>query len=113
MTCGSLEIEIMNAVWGMLSENDDREISVKDVTAFLAENGIERAYTTVKTVMDRLSVKGTLARYRNGKKFFYSATTTKSELASQAVGLVVKRFFNGSKIDFLRFVEKECESLLV
>ena len=61
---GTLEIEIMNAIWSMLEENEDRNIAILDVVNFLENNGCMRAYTTIKTVMDRLVVR---AHYQDSK----------------------------------------------
>ena len=67
MVCGKLEIDILNSIWRMTDEYEDRDISIQDVVDDLSENGIERAYTTIKTVMDRLTVKSILVRYKVGK----------------------------------------------
>lgn len=113
MMYGILEIEIMNIIWELQELNEDVNISVSDIVNVLNENKIERAYTTIKTVMDRLVSKGILVRYRNNKKFFYRSTLDKEEAAKKAVEAVTEQFFDGSKIKMLRFIEKECEYLLV
>ena len=77
MVCGSLEIEILNTFWNLTSNNEDIDISIQDVVDELSKNGTERAYTTIKTVMDRLVTKSILVRYKVGKKFFYKATMDK------------------------------------
>lgn len=113
MIYGQLEIEIMNVIWNKLDINEDIDISIADVVEDLSENNIDRAYTTVKTVMDRLVSKDILVRYRNGKKFFYKTTVDRYEASKQAVETLAKHFFEGSTVKMLRFVEKECEALLV
>ena len=70
MNCGSLEIEILNTFWNFASENEDVDISIQDVVDVLSQKGTERAYTTIKTVMDRLVAKSIHVRYKVGKKFF-------------------------------------------
>ena len=57
MVCGSLEIEILNIFGTFTSANEDVDISIQDVVDELSKNGVERAYTTIKTVMDRLVSK--------------------------------------------------------
>lgn len=57
MVCGKLEIDILNSFWNLTANDEDRDISIQDIVDELALNGIERAYTTIKTVMDRLTVK--------------------------------------------------------
>ena len=43
MVCGKLEIDILNSVWNMTEECEDRDISVQDVVDDLAQNGTQRA----------------------------------------------------------------------
>jgi predicted transcriptional regulator len=70
---GPLEHRVMETVWRR------GECSVKDVYA-----GFEAstAYTTVMTTMDRLYKKGLLARRKQGRAYFYSATASRDELDS-------------------------------
>ena len=113
MVYGVLEIEIMNAIWKLQEQNEDINISVADIVKSLNNNDVQRAYTTIKTVMDRLDSKGVLVRYRSGKKFFYKSTVDKNEASQKAVEEVLNQFFDGNYIQMLRFVEKECKNLLV
>ena len=108
MVCGKLEIDILNAFWNLTQEDEDIDISIQDVVDELAQSGVERAYTTIKTVMDRLTVKSLLVRYKSGKKFFYKVTVSKNEAAAEAVNEVADNFFDGSHVNLLRFVEREC-----
>lgn len=113
MIYGILEIEIMNVIWNLQEQNEDVNISVADVVENLNNNKIERAYTTIKTVMDRLVSKDVLVRYKNNKKFFYKSAVDKSEAAKDTVKEVSAQFFNGDYTKMLRFIERECEQLLV
>jgi predicted transcriptional regulator len=113
MVCGSLEIEILNTFWSLNSINEDADISIQDVVDNLAQNGTERAYTTIKTVMDRLVTKSILVRYKVGKKFFYKTTMDKREMALDMLNEFTNNFFNGNHADMMRFVEKEMVELLV
>ena len=108
MTCGKLEIDILNSFWKLTAQNEDMDVSIQDIVNDLSKSGVERAYTTIKTVMDRLTVKSVLVRYKVGKKFFYKAAMDKQEMALEAVRTVAKQFFNGSYSDLLMFVEREC-----
>lgn len=108
MLCGKLEMEILNSFWKLTESNEDRDISIQDIVDDLAKSGIERAYTTIKTVMDRLTVKSILVRYKSGKKFYYKAATDRHEMALATVKEVAKKFFGGSYTDLIRFVENEC-----
>ena len=111
MACGSLEIEILNSVWDLTNSENKSDISIQDVVDYLSEKGLERAYTTIKTVMDRLVAKSVLVRYKSGKKFFYNATVDKDEMAANAVNEIIENFFNGSSTDLIRFVENKYQLL--
>ena len=113
MACGSLEIDILNSIWRMTEESEDRDISIQNIVDDLSAHGIERAYTTIKTVMDRLTVKSVLVRYKAGKKFFYKAAMNKDEIAKESVKEITEQFFDGNYVSLLHFVEKECDALLV
>ncbi|MBR1753815.1 BlaI/MecI/CopY family transcriptional regulator [bacterium] len=110
---GTLEIEIMNAIWTMLEMDDNRNIAISDVMFFLQSNGCERAYTTIKTVMDRLVSKGILARYKNGRKFFYLSTVSRFEATMMSVQKVSNQFFNGNFSDMIKFIEQNCETFVM
>jgi predicted transcriptional regulator len=70
---GELEAKIMQVMWRK------EELSVQDVLNELPSQK-PLAYTTVMTVMDRLSKKGLLLRKRRGKKYIYRAALSEAEL---------------------------------
>lgn len=108
-----MEIDILNSFWNLTANDEDRDISIQDIVDELALNGIERAYTTIKTVMDRLTVKSVLVRYKVGKKFYYKATMNRNEMAMDAVKTVAEQFFNGNYVELIKFVEKNTQNVLV
>ncbi len=110
-THGSLENEIMNAVWSLeesAEDCDNLSISVSDVSDFINSFGTPKAYTTVKTVMDRLVDKDYLEREKCGKKFFYSSTCSRSERASSAIRTLAGQYFNNDIKSLMKALEKEC-----
>ncbi len=113
MVCGKLEIDILNSFWHLAAQNEDRDVSIQDVVDNLSECGIERAYTTIKTVMDRLTVKAILVRYKSGKKFFYKAAMSKEEMAAEAVKTITEQFFNGNYSELIRFAEEKAQNILL
>lgn len=113
MVCGKLEIDILNSFWNLTETSEDIDISIQDIVDDLSKNGIERAYTTIKTVMDRLTVKSILVRYKVGKKFFYKATMSRNEMTMDAIKETAEQFFNGNYVDMMKFIEHECNDLLV
>lgn len=112
MSLGSLEIEILNSVWKLQSIDEDMNISVKDVVDDMMQSGLQRAYTTVKTVMDRLSSKELLVRYRSGKKFFYKSVMDRNEMAISSIKELSSQFFNGDINEMLHFMEEQCLNLV-
>lgn len=110
---GSLEIEIMNAIWTILEMNDNANIAITDVVNFLADTGVERAYTTIKTVMDRLVSKGILARFKSGKKFFYIATINRFEATMMSIEKVANQFFDGNFDNMMQFMEQNCKTVVM
>lgn len=113
MACGKLEIDILNTIWNLTAECEERDISIQDVVDELSNNGIERAYTTIKTVMDRLTLKSILVRYKVGKKFFYRAALNKREMALDALNTVAEQFFDKDYAKMIRFIENEHSGILV
>ena len=107
MACGKLEIDILNSVWSLTSGSEGRDISIQDVVDDLSSQGVERAYTTIKTVMDRLTAKSVLVRYKVGKKFFYSAAMNKDEMARENIEEISSQFFAGNYADMIRFMEHQ------
>lgn len=113
MACGKLEIDILNTIWTLTAECEERDISIQDVVDSLAANGVERAYTTIKTVMDRLTLKSILVRYKVGKKFFYRAAMNKREMAQDALNTVAEQFFDNDYAKMMKFIETEHSGILV
>ena len=113
MVCGFLEMEILNTFWKLNNKEEDKDISIQDVVDEMSSSGVERAYTTIKTVMDRLVSKSILVRYKSGKKFFYKVTMDKREMALDMMREFADNFFDGDLVKMVRFVEKETEELLV
>ena len=107
MACGKLEIDILNSIWNLTSNNENNDISIQDVVDDLASQGVDRSYTTIKTVMDRLTAKSVLVRYKVGKKFFYSAAMDKEEMARDCVKEISSQFFNSNYVDMIRFIEHQ------
>ena len=111
MACGTLEIDILNSIWSLTDNCEGNDISIQDVVDDLSSKGVARAYTTIKTVMDRLTAKSILVRYRVGKKFFYKSTMQKDEMAKEAVSEVVNNFFDGSYEELINFAQSYCKVL--
>ena len=113
-THGSLENEILNAIWTMEEEGLlSRNISVSDVLSEINNNGNIRAYTTVKTVMDRLVDKNLLKRQKSGKKFCYTSVESREKMAENAINKLAGQYFNNDVRSLMRALEKQCLTLKV
>lgn len=75
---GALEQEVLAALWAA-----DAPLTPAGVQAELG--GADLAYTTVKTILDRLYEKGMLARTREGKAYAYTPVVEQAALAAGAM----------------------------
>lgn len=91
---GSLEISILNAIWYIEENNLSKHITVTDIFKLMQRTNEPRAYTTIKTVMDRLAEKGLLIRTKLGKKFSYNSTKTREQSANEAILKLATTYFN-------------------
>lgn len=88
----------MKAVWRR------HPITVKDVQdAIQPERPL--AYTTVMTVMHRLYLKGFLDRTLRSKAHYYEPRVDFAEVRDAAVSGIIRHFFQGSREEFLQFLE--------
>lgn len=76
---GELESEVMEIVWHRKSE-----VLVKDITGILGKKR-QIAYTTVMTIMTRLTDKGVLARRLEGQSYLYKPKFTREQFVARAV----------------------------
>ena len=110
-THGTLENEILNAIWGMEEAGiSAKDISVSEVLERLNSNGSIRAYTTVKTVMDRLTDKKLLKRQKFGKKFCYKSVESREKMAETAINKLALQYFNNDVRSLMKALEKQCLS---
>lgn len=106
-THGSLENEILKTIW-MLEDTEDMDVSVNEVQEIINRAvDSSRAYTTVKTVMDRLVEKNMLVRYKQGKKFFYKSVSSRDEMAQKAIKRLAAQYFNSDMDSLIKAVQKE------
>ncbi|MBQ3641118.1 BlaI/MecI/CopY family transcriptional regulator [bacterium] len=114
LTHGTLEGEILNAVWSMEEAGRDiKDISVNEVLSSINSNGNVRAYTTVKTVMDRLVDKNLLKRHKSGKKFCYKSVESREEMARTAINKLANQYFNNDIRSLIKALEKQCANTVI
>jgi BlaI family transcriptional regulator, penicillinase repressor len=85
-----LELDCMNTLWPM------GEGTVREIRDRLAARR-PRAYTTIMTILDRLTRKGIVERRKAGRAYVYRAHLSAEDARSQALHQVVENFFGGSR----------------
>ncbi|WP_190108177.1 BlaI/MecI/CopY family transcriptional regulator [Streptomyces cinnamoneus] len=103
---GPLELAILDVMWSR---------GELDVTACVRHLDGGQAYTTVKTVMERLVVKGLLARRKEGRQYVYWPQQTRREVeqsvAAEQVRQVVDGFGDLAVANFVQTVSGDADRL--
>ncbi len=76
---------------------EESEASVRQIREQLAADHRPLAYTTVETIMDRLTRKGVVERRKVGKAHRYTPVYPKAAARVRAVAALVEHFFEGSR----------------
>jgi predicted transcriptional regulator len=96
------ELEIMHVFWQVGSG------TVADVRDALAEAGLDRAYTTVATLVRILADKGFLDQINQERPFSYRARRSYQEVSKKLLGELIDRVFHGSREQLLvRLLEQK------
>ena len=103
---GGLENLIMNVIWDNSSKFEGF-MSVNQVWECLNNLNTRKkwAYTTVKTVLDRLSEKGMLDKIKCGKKYNYQTIMPREEMAEKALKKVALDYFGNDVIAMAKVVK--------
>ncbi len=110
---GILESAILNVLWDLESEGIYTH-SVKDVYDAMGKNYTDkRAYTTIKTVMDRLHEKKLLLRYKQGRKFYYRTAMSNREIIINSLNEIASRYCNGDIVRLSQILNSVTETYLV
>lgn len=92
---GCLESAILSTLWN-LEQDGIYTNTVKDVFDILSQNeNAKRAYTTIKTVMDRLFEKKVLLRFKEGRKFYYRTVYSNQEIVINSLNELAQRYCGG------------------
>jgi predicted transcriptional regulator len=92
-----LELECMQVLW------KHPGASVAQVRSALAR---PLAYTTVMTVLDRMTTKGLVERRKNGRAWLYNALLDLESARRNAVLRVVTRFFDADPAALARYTSR-------
>jgi predicted transcriptional regulator len=96
---GDLERVVMEQLWNAADGATVREVH----SALEADREI--AYTTVMTVLDRLSKKDIVTREREGRAWRYYASNSREELSAQAIRHTVDRLETDRRAAMLHFLD--------
>ena len=88
---GQRELDIMQSLWRLTDG------TVADVHAELRSRGIEVAYTTVQTMLNRMERKGLVARELSDRAHRYRAVLRERMAIGGAIRSISGRFFRGSR----------------
>ncbi len=91
---GDLENIILNALWD-LEHVGAEKVFVGDVQVRINSSKKTWAYTTVKTVLDRLVDKRMASRRKDGKKYLYATILKRDEAGMVALSKVLHQYFQG------------------
>jgi predicted transcriptional regulator len=95
------ELEVMHVFW------KTRDGTAAEVRDELAAAGLDRAYTTIATLVRILHDKGFLEQTNTERPFRYRAVRSYEEVSSRLLGDVLQRVFQGSREQLLiRLVEQ-------
>src|ERR1700741_5001104 len=95
-----LEMACMNALWE-LGEGNVAEVRV------CVSRSRPLAYTTVLTLLDRLSRRGAVSRRKEGRGFRYQPSIDRDKLRRMALGQFLEHHFGGSVETLRQFLETE------
>lgn len=85
------ELEVMQAFWRR------GELTPQEARDELARTGVDRAYTTVATLIRILTDKGFLTQTATERPFRYRAARTYEDVSRRLLGDLVERVFQGSR----------------
>jgi predicted transcriptional regulator len=89
------ELEVMHVFWRQ------REATAAEVRDQLAASGLDRAYTTIATLVRILHEKGFLEQMNMERPFRYRAVRSYEEVSGRLLGDVLQRVFQGSREQLL------------
>ena len=101
---GDLENIILNALW-LMEEDDKDKIDVRDVQNKIRTDRQSWAYTTVKTVLDRLVDKELVLRVKEGKKYLYRSVIDREHAGEEAIRKLVRQYFRSDYSDMISCAE--------
>lgn len=100
MKLSKTEWQIMNALW------QENPASARELMERLPSR-VNWAYTTVKTMLNRLVDKKALTEYKQGNTSFYKPLITQTKARSNAFKSLLDQAFNGATGPLVHFLIEE------
>jgi len=101
MKLSEFELDVMQRFW------DEGACSAPAIHKWISEDK-KAAYTTVKTIIDRLEDKGAIQRERTeGRSIVYSAMIAKEDISKKLLPDFVRRFFHGNASHLITHMIKD------
>ena len=97
-----LELECMKAIWLRRAQ------TVSEVQESLLR---PLAYTTVLTILDRLSRKGAVTRVKQGKAYVYTPSLSLELSRQEALTELLQSYFEGSRERLMEYLENRPASV--
>jgi len=82
----------MHAFW-----NQEGDATASEIRDRLAASGLDRAYTTVATLVRNLHDKGFLAQVNEARPFRYRVIRSFEDVSERFLGDLIQRVFQGSR----------------
>ena len=95
-----VEFEIIDTLW-----KAGRPLSVSAVRTVLLERR-SVAYTTVMTLLEKMTRKGVVTRRRRGKAYLYSPLVERSQVQACLLQRFAEHFFDGRSEAIKNFIEE-------
>jgi BlaI family penicillinase repressor len=93
-----LELECLRVLWALGEANASR---VREALT----PGRQLAYTTVLTLLERLTKRGQLSRRKAGRSFIYTPIQDRELMRQTAVAELVNTYFNGESDALLKWLQ--------
>lgn len=97
-----LELECLKVLWTLQSA------SVREIQAEVSKTR-PLAYTTVMTIMERLTRRGCVQRHKSGRSFVYTAVLSRDMVRSIAIGELVDTVFDGCENSLRAWLHQRAE----
>ena len=97
-------VELLNRDWAILQVVWDLEPCTAPAVQETLEKEKGWAYTTVKTMMDRMVNKGLLKTEKIRKMYLYRSAITRKKACKSEITKAAKRAFSGALTPMMRFV---------